>query len=205
LRCTEWNDENDVDSWCCSKCILCHLPFSNVADDELEFMLSGMTEESHRRYNVCKNMTYQYETKSQLESNHYDFDKDINADEIFYKSTLQSKCSYYSDNDFNTKMQVLNSDRGHLTIMHLHCRSLVAHINDLREYFNGLLVRIGVIALSETWLIPNQHDLSEFNIDGYTMYIMSRSYKHGGGVCIYVREHLQSEQIGIISIFVNIK
>ena len=134
-----------------------------IEDDELESRLSGMTEESYRRYSVCKNMLYQYETTLNLESNQYNFDKDINVDENFYKNTLQSKCSYYSENGFNTKMQVLNSDMGHLTIMHLNCRSLVAHINEIREYLNGLVVKIDVIALSETWLIPNQHDLSDFN------------------------------------------
>ena len=162
-------------------------------------------------WNIC---SIKDKMESDLESNHFNFDKEINVDENFYNNAIQSKCSYYSEKGFNTKMQVMNSNMGHLTIMHLNCRSLVAHINEIKEYLYGLVVKIDVIALSETWLIPNQHDLSDFNIDEYKMYVMSRNNKHGGGVCIYVREDLESEQIGIISkqiencyesIFVNIK
>ncbi len=55
-KCPEWN--SDDGEFCCSKCTLGNLPFNDIDDNDLEYLLSGMTEESYRRYTVCSNIFF---------------------------------------------------------------------------------------------------------------------------------------------------
>ncbi len=134
-----------------------------------------------------------------MESNKYNFDKDFNSDDNFYSQKICNQCSYYTDDEFNEKMNQSKSEHLQLSIVHLNCRSLVAHINDIRNYLNKLTVKFDVIALSETWLVPQPLNLSDFHLNGYIMYSMPRKNKNGGGVAMYVKDDLHSNEITKIS------
>ena len=43
----------------------------------------------------------------------------------------------------------------------------MSHFNDIKQFLNTLSVKFDVIALSGTWLIPNESTLSDYMQDGY--------------------------------------
>ncbi len=187
---------NVIDDWFCPICIQQNLPFSNTDDEDLEILFSGLTEESFRIYKTCKRMNF--ETITKLNSNKFNFDKDINPDSNFYDCNIDTTCKYYSDEELNITLKDSSAKYG-FSIIHFNCRSLVAHFTDIQNFLKNIIVKFDVIALSETWIIPDQHDLSDFNYEGYTMYTTSRTVKHGGGVALYVNENLECDVIGNIS------
>ena len=59
----------------------------------------------------------------------------------------------------------------------------MSHFNDIKQFLNILNVKFDVIALSETWLIPNESELSDYMQDGYSLFTTSRIHKRGGNIC----------------------
>jgi len=75
-----------------------------------------------------------------------------------------------------------------LSIIHLNCTSLVKHFDELKDFLinNNSNNKVDVIALSETWLMPSKHELSDFVLDKYSLNTSSRNSQTGGGFAIYV-------------------
>lgn len=169
----------------CPKCMMNFLPFSVLDDEELNIVLSGLTEENYRIYSICNEL--QFDTLSSLEANKYNFDSDIHSDENFYNSNVNIKCKYYLDDEFNMCIENSKTEYG-LSMIHMNCRSLVAHFQDIVTYLKSFKIKFDVIAVSETWLVQDKHDLSDYSIDGYSLYSCPRTAKGGGGVAIYVND-----------------
>ena len=85
----------------------------------------------------------------------------------------------------------------------MNCRSLVAHYDDIVEYLKNISVDFDIIALSETWFVPEKHNLSNYSLNNYTLYTSSRDNKTGGGVAIYAHDTLQHKLVNEISSVVN--
>ena len=56
--------------------------------------------------------------------------------------------------------------------------------------------------VSETWL-TNEDDISIFQLEGYKMVNNYRAQKRGGGVCIYVSNHLRFRFISNLTLMKN--
>ncbi len=59
------------------------------------------------------------------------------------------------------------------SILYLNYRSLPAHFGDIMHLLQSVVRKFKVIALPETWLITDKHRLSDFEIDGYSVYTES--------------------------------
>jgi exonuclease III len=102
----------------------------------------------------------------------------------FY-SCINANCNYYTDEEFNDNMRDSLPKYG-LTMIHLNCRSLVKYFGKIRNFLRNIILKFDIVALSETWLIPDQHDLNDYKYEGYTMYSTSITTKNGGGVALLV-------------------
>ena len=75
------------------------------------------------------------------------------------------------------------------SIIHMNCRNLVAHYENMIDYLRNLVMKFDVIALSETWISPDKHDIKEYYTEHYTLYTSTRNVdKTGDGVAIYVHD-----------------
>ena len=106
-----------------------------------------------------------------------------------------------------TKKEERNAEKK-MTLLHLNARSLPAHLEDIQQL---VLSRCpDVLALSETWLDDSISD-NEVSLHGYSLHRMDRS-RTGGGVAIYVAQHLMSTPLasdpctsGLESMWLSIK
>ena len=78
-------------------------------------------------------------------------------------------------------------------IVHLNIRSLLGHLDQVIEFAETTAPDI--LALSETWLDASADD-SMLAIPGFTVHRADR-HRHGGGVCIYVRNCLTCRLVSI--------
>ena len=55
----------------------------------------------------------------------------------------------------------------------MNCRILAKPFDDLKDFLININSnnKFDVIPISETWLMPNKHDLSDFVLDRYILYI----------------------------------
>ena len=54
---------------------------------------------------------------------------------------------------------------------------------------------VDIIAITETWISPARDFAAEYHLPGYTMHSRDRQHAAGGGVAVYVRDHLNCVQI----------
>ena len=71
----------------------------------------------------------------------------------------------------------------------INIRFLRANSLLLFAYLKSSSLRL--IALTETWISPNDTDIFSLFLDiGYTLFISSRTYSHGGGVGVIIHHDL---------------
>lgn len=76
--------------------------------------------------------------------------------------------------------------------MYTNANSLVNKIDDLKCCVNNLKPQI--IMVTETWMSDKITE-QEMSLDGYTWYSKPRLNRPGGGVCIYVKEEFEGNQV----------
>lgn len=81
----------------------------------------------------------------------------------------------------------------HLNIRSLKCRE---HYLLLKDFIASK--DIDIFTLSEIWLNENVLD-HEIQIPGFNIHRLDRSHKHGGGVCVYVKEQFKVQSLADIS------
>jgi len=194
-KCANVADENWNSDWFCQICIQSILPFHILWDDELDILLDGL----FGIYNNCENMTFGSVARSQ--SDKFNFDKDFNSG-MNVHHCINARCNYHTLEVFNDKMRNYLPKYG-LTMIYLSCRSLVKHFGEIGNYMRNVILKFDMVALSESWLIPDQHDLNDYKYEGYTMYSTSRTTRNGGGVALYINEAFACDTIPDISVAIN--
>lgn len=86
---------------------------------------------------------------------------------------------------------------GHLNVLHFNAQSLVPRENrtkfdEIKSMMENSLV--DAFGISETWYNELVSD-SAVRISGFKVYRCDRIYSKGGGVCLYIREHLKARVI----------
>ena len=71
----------------------------------------------------------------------------------------------------------------------INIRSMNRNFNAFEQYLAGLRFEFAFIGVSETWLTDNNHDL--FNLSGYTFIEQHRVRKTGGGVGLFLKDHIE--------------
>jgi hypothetical protein len=69
-------------------------------------------------------------------------------------------------------------------------------INNKMDEFRSIALEHDLCAVSETWFSPHR-SMDYFNIDGFTLFTNSRASIRGGGVALYVREHLHASELKV--------
>ena len=81
-----------------------------------------------------------------------------------------------------------------LRIDHLNIQSLRNKLDELRLFCNEY--KPHVLSLNETWLDENISD-DELHLTGYNIILRSDRDSFGGGVAVYIYEHLQFNHINM--------
>jgi hypothetical protein len=168
-------------------CKICEeiFPFHSISNNELSYTFSNLDTilNNYELYEKCSE--FNFETFKYSEYKKGDFEKDLDPDNNFYND-IQTKCNYYTDEQFNKKFK---KEKG-LSVIHFNARSLRKNFDKIEKYIFELDHLFDVIAISETWL-DTRFDPNEFQLKGYEMYREDRTCKRGGGVAIYIKDHLK--------------
>ena len=143
---------------------------------------------------ICRQNLYNLITENA------DADDDLNLDlinRIFDNLDNDEISAYHDIASYNS---LVNEHEHSLILFHLNLRSLVKNLDNLDALLGSFIRSPDVIAVSESWLRPNNAQF--YNIDGFTSYHVTRSNKKGGGASLLVKASLDSELIEQFS-FVN--
>ena len=173
-----------INNWSCQACLCVMMPYSCINDDQLCILHSDINENIYEKWSLCENLN-----SINLEINNNHDDISFKADENLNNVNSNIECNYYLDDHLNASFSTTQINSG-LSIIHFNCRSLHAHFHELCTFIENTEIKFDVIAVTETWLKPNECD-SLFNISGYDLYTKSRTIKSGGGVAIYVNNNLK--------------
>lgn len=89
---------------------------------------------------------------------------------------------------------ILTTSNSKLRILYLNARSIRNKFADIEEAI--LSENYDIIGITETWLsIENRDFLAEYKIPGYIIFEKSRIDRNGGGVLIYIKEHLNPVEL----------
>ena len=131
--------ESDYD-WFCSNCVNKSFPFWSLSNEELETLLSDLTENEKILIEKC--MLY--------EKVKVDFDKfDIDSD------TKLNVCNENVDSHYVTHKQMskLNTViHENFSFIHFNARSLVKNFDNIERMLKVNEVEFSVIGITETWL-----------------------------------------------------
>lgn len=100
-------------------------------------------------------------------------------------------CTYHDYDSFNISVSKLNPNK-FMAALHLNLRSIRDKGDDLREFLENMDISFNVLMFTETWLTQSEKPPQ---LEGYTYQGITRTNGRGGGVAMYLREHLQYEVI----------
>ena len=104
---------------------------------------------------------------------------------------LQLNSPYLTVNEVNNYLSMENNvDR----FLHINCRSLPKHFDEIKSLINYVSKPLTVLAISETWLKPFNEDI--FQLPGYSFVSCLRpTATTGGGVGLYINNCEQYKTI----------
>ena len=73
-------------------------------------------------------------------------------------------------------------------MIHFNVRSIPKNLQAFEIFMRNLWINFTILAFSETWLTSYNNTL--YNIDGYNAENVYRTNRKGGGVSLYIREHV---------------
>ena len=164
---------NNNEGWFCRKCISTLFPFNNIADDA-EF--KNVLQISHVSFNYHIDSSYDFNVTNP--------DDD---DDIYLLNHIKNAINspYKTEISINDSLIQQNSS---LKMIHFNIRSLRKNFNHLTEFLNLFNFNYDIIAITETWL--KESDINNFDIPGYNVQHLYRQTKPGGGVAIYLKDHI---------------
>ena len=102
----------------------------------------------------------------------------------------QSNFKYYSAEEFRNDYMIKNcilSD--HFATLHCNIRSLNSNFDNLEQMLSELSCNFSVIGLSETRISINQENLSNNQLEGYTI-VPQPSLSNAGGIGFFINHNL---------------
>ena len=201
--------------WYCTRCITDILPFNHISTDE-DFILA-VSE------NLSLPVTLPYDallsqeslfTPFDLNESHnsplFESDPDLQLYNLQCNAVLNS-CDYYVEDSLNLKLNKLNVTENNFSLLHANLRSARKNLADLEAYLSNIKHSFSIVGISESWL--KEHDKVYYNIDNYKSEHRCRPFRDGGGVSLYIKNHIEyivREDIclnnkNIESLFIEIK
>jgi hypothetical protein len=114
---------------------------------------------------------------------------DLDPDNKFYNPIISKNiqgCKYYTLPNLNTELG--NKNDSQLSIMSMNIRSLPKNYRNFIALLDNIDSKFDIITLTETWM--KEHNLDLYQIQGYTQEAQIRDNKPGGGVSIFIKDHL---------------
>ena len=125
------------------------VPFDSFINDD-SFRVNSpidINDNLHEIYEKCT--TFNFCSFKSSDHDAGDFDNNIDPDNNLYND-IESKCNYYTDNQFDTNMQDIGLLG--LSIIHFNARNLNANFVKIYDYLIGLSLNFDIIAISEAWI-----------------------------------------------------
>ena len=179
------SDQTDETTWYCAKCL--SLPFSNLVDTDFY-------EETNCNGNPKINDLTLLTKTNDSKPSPFSFSDNCNEDDIdpdnylIRQTSNNDRCYYYTQESFNHLLKD-KKIKNELTLFHLNVRSLKNKFDDFYKYLGSLKINFSLIGISETWLTDNSANL--YDISGYKFLNVNRKNKVGGGVGLYIKDHIQ--------------
>ena len=167
--------------WYCDDCADI-FPFQTLNDDD--FFNETIECLGSENVNILQNRCYQFQD-IYTEYNYCDFENQVDPDNNFFND-INNVCKYYTDDQFNENVNT----SGSFNVIHLNARSIKANFENVKTFLDVLNCKFDVIAVSETWLCESD-ELEDYSIKNYNCVQMNRKGSRGGGVMIYIADHLQ--------------
>ena len=109
------------------------------------------------------------------------------------------KCNYYFENSFNAEVLKCDGLSTSFPICHFNVRSARKNLASFENYLSLLDAKLTAIGITETWL--QDHDCSLYALEGYHTAEKHRVNLVGGGVAIYIQDHLTYSVRPDVSLF----
>ena len=166
-------------------CISEALPFNQI-DDDIEY-LQALSHKDH--FEIYWDSIYEklFNPFTFNEDDH--FLDDVDPDDNFYNDIMthsSSLCKYYLQDDFNK--EILNYSKDAFSLCHLNVRSLQQNFSTMETFLENLKIKFTILGVTETWLTDINSNL--YNLQNYSFIEKHRTNRSGGGVGIYLPEHL---------------
>jgi hypothetical protein len=169
----------------CPVCITELFPFCNIESDT-DFFLALSSNKDYSPINHQLLNDIRIEFKCDFASTLLTDDDDLDADTNYYNTLFNSTVNYYETTNLNplTPRPIKNIPQ---FLLHLNARSLSKNIDSITTELSLLTNKPSIIAVSETWAA---NDSDSFPIPGYSFIHKARTTKIGGGVGLYLQDHL---------------
>ena len=171
----------------CHICLNESLPFQSLNDEDYEFTVKNNRHISERERDRLEGLKFNPFSDLRLadaasllkrnESNLGDLVDNENID-----------CNYFLPNEFAERFAGKNIE-DNLKLMHLNIRSISNKFDLFNHMLGSLNTNFSVIGLTETCLHDDNQD--NFSFKNYDFVNVNRKLKKGGGVGIYISQHLK--------------
>ena len=182
------SESNNFHSNMCHICLFENFPFSELSNDMFGKFVN---DKSPFLVNAEQKVFDPFDSESMTFSEEELLDSD--PDLHFYNNyrCIQNvqNCSYYDDINFKRKCLEKGITNSKFGIIHFNIRSMPRNFDVAEILLFNLNYDFSVIALTETWLTPNNYDC--YGLHGYCMESKHRYTKSGGGVALLIKESLR--------------
>ena len=182
-------------SWMCPKCLKDTLPLYAIeSDNDVQNFLNGSECKDTDRLDELLFDPFEIGEEGGVFG---EIDPDDNHLNVLASQTTY-KCKYYLPNELST--EIGKHKQVELSVIHLNIRSTKKNFRDLQIMLQNINHSFSVVALTESWLKP--HNVSLFDLEGYTHEYITREKKQGGGISMYIKDCLNykiREDLGLIS------
>lgn len=186
----------ETESWACSKCLNCTLPFS---DSDSAKPKSGSGSTRHPNNNANANCDdYTKVVISDLNKVIQLQKLDDNVDSLDFNS---NSCKYYENGDFRK----LNLDPKSFSVFHLNIASMNSHFGDLNTLLASLQFEFSVVGISESRFVKGVVPTLDHRIEGYSCFNTPTEASAGGTLLYISKRHVSHERKDLDSLMYQAK
>lgn len=177
---------NIGDDGLCEQCRSHVFPFGEVSNEDIITLISGNEE----NINSWEELENELLNPFYLNNIHVPEFSDIDPDINYYNSSLSNNlnCKYYNEDSLNGRIASELVNIPTFSLVHLNIRSIQKNLNNFDLYLHNLDIKFDIIGLTETWL--NENNADRYRLSGYNVEHNTRKGKKGGGVSIFIKEHI---------------
>ena len=192
---------NNASVWMCKECHQSIFPFNWLDDEEFTTMINDNERQLNNLYDTDEDM---FKIFDNVEDNMalptYDLDPDLNFYQD-YVPNLNLNCRYFTEGSFNSAYDQMNRKNvtNAVSLCHINIRSIAKNLKHFEYFLAGLKHDFTFIGITETWLTNYNDDL--YTLTGYNNVGKHRQDRKGGGVALYIKDHLTFKERSDLSIF----